>query len=97
MEDIRIRLAPTHKLAHSEQGGMTRRAPLPARFHSIFIKSRQSANQARRRGSNAPVIGAPALDAFLDLLAVEFLFERLLGQRHDLVVRSKTKSNQLVL
>jgi len=44
----------------------------------------------------APVVGAPGLDALLDLLAVELLLQGLLGEFHDFVVGGKAEADQLV-
>lgn len=47
--------------------------------------------------SDAEGVGAPALDAFLDLLAVEVLFEGHFCKLYDFVVGGKTESDQLIL
>jgi len=56
-----------------------------------------NAGFASARQSDAPVVGAPALDAFLDLLAVEVVFEGLLGEFDHFVVGGKTEADELVL
>jgi hypothetical protein len=47
--------------------------------------------------SDPPVVGTPVLDALLDLLAVQIMFQRLLGQLHHLVIGGKAQADQLVL
>ncbi len=47
-------------------------------------------------GSDAPVVGTPFLDAFLDLLAIEVVLESLLGELNDLVVGSEAESDELI-
>jgi hypothetical protein len=49
-----------------------------------------------QRWSDAQVVGAPALDALLDLLAREVLFEGMFGQLDNFIVGGETKANQLV-
>jgi hypothetical protein len=51
---------------------------------------------APSEGSDAPVVGAPGLDALLDLLAGEVLFKGLLGQFDDFLVGGEAKADQLV-
>lgn len=46
---------------------------------------------------DAPVVSAPVAHALLDLLAVEVVFESLLGEFDNLVVAREAKSDQLVL
>lgn len=46
--------------------------------------------------SDAPVVGAPVLDALLDLFASEVLLEGLFSESNDFVVGSKAESNQLI-
>ena len=46
--------------------------------------------------SDAPVIGAPFLDAFLDLLAIEVVLEGLLGELDYLFIRSEAESDELI-
>jgi hypothetical protein len=52
---------------------------------------------ARKDALDAPVVGAPAFDALLDLLAVEILFKRQLGEFDDLVIGGKSEANELIL
>jgi hypothetical protein len=47
-------------------------------------------------GSDAEGIGTPVLDAFLDLLAIEILFEGLLGERDDFIVGGEAEADQLI-
>ena len=47
--------------------------------------------------SDTPVVGAPGLDALLDLLAGEFLLESLLGQFDDFVIGCEAETYELVL
>ncbi len=43
------------------------------------------------------MIGAPVLDAFLDLFAIQVLFQGVLGELYDLIVGGKAQADQLVL
>ena len=45
--------------------------------------------------SHTPLIRSPALDPFLDLLAIEVVFERLLGKLHNFVIAGKAQRDQL--
>ena len=55
-----------------------------------FLGSRWTGN------SDAPVVGAPGLDALLDLLAGEFLLKSLLSQFDNFFIGGEAKSDQLV-
>jgi acetyl-CoA synthetase len=62
-------------------------------------RDRQAARGGRRISSvsDPEVVGAPVLDAFLDLLASQIMLERLFGQFHHLIIGGKTQADQLIL
>lgn len=58
-------------------------------FTVVVVKNRETL-------SYPPAVGAPRLDALLDLLAVQILFEGLIGEIQHFPVRCKAQADQLV-
>jgi len=45
---------------------------------------------------DTPLVGTPIADALLDLLAIEIVFQSLLGEFYDLVVTGEAKTDELI-
>jgi hypothetical protein len=72
-----------------------------ARAHSVeFVAGDESpacrSSERFDAVSDAEGVGTPVLDAFLDLLAIEILFEGLLGERDDFIVGGEAEADQLI-
>jgi len=74
----------TARAAHSALPGL-RLPHWPTHFLPQYKK--------QLRVSDPKVIGAPVLDALLDLLATQVMFQRLLGQLQHLVIGGKAQAD----